>query len=65
MARIANETQFEEHIVSQLVANGYLQRNPEDYDRKDALLKFDLIDFLKDTQMLLQPTQPVYTKKTQ
>lgn len=51
MARIANETHFEEHIVNQLVANGYLQRNPEDYDRKDALLKFDLIDFLKDTQM--------------
>ena len=51
MSRRPNETEFEAHFAQQLVAMGYLQRNPEDYDRKDALLKFDLIDYLKDTQL--------------
>lgn len=51
MSNIVNEAQFESHIVEQLVNSGYLQRNPEDYDRKDGLLKWDLIDFLKDTQL--------------
>lgn len=51
MSRRPNETEFEAHFAQQMVAMGYLQRNPEDYDRKDALLKFDLIDYLKDTQL--------------
>ena len=51
MAVQINEAQFESHIVEQLVNSGYLQRNPEDYDRQDGLLKWDLIDFLKDTQL--------------
>ena len=50
MSNRITEEQFESHIVKQLINNGYLQRNPEDYDRRDGLLKWDLIDFLKDTQ---------------
>lgn len=50
MSRRPNETEFEAHFAEQMLAMGYLQRNPEDYDRKDAMLKYDLIDYLKDTQ---------------
>ena len=50
MSRRPNETEFEVHFAEQMLAMGYLQRNPEDYDRKDAMLKYDLIDYLKDTQ---------------
>ncbi|MBQ0076884.1 MAG: type I restriction endonuclease subunit R [Bacteroidales bacterium] len=50
MANRYTEELFETYFVEQLLANGYLQRNPEDYDRKDAMLKWDLIDFIKDTQ---------------
>ena len=49
--QIHRETVVEEHFVAQLVAlQGYIEREPEEFDRMRALDPALLIRFLKDTQ---------------
>ncbi len=48
---IHHEAVLEEHLVQQLVEKqGYIQRRPEDYDRKLALDKELVVRFLRQTQ---------------
>jgi len=46
----ANELTFQNGIIRQMQANGWLLGRPENYDRELALYSEDLIDFIKDTQ---------------
>ncbi len=65
---MSNKTQeviFQNDMIKQLVANGWLLGKPEDYNRELALYKEDLLGFVKDTQdtqwlkfCALYPTNP-------
>ncbi|WP_417535226.1 type I restriction endonuclease subunit R [Methylophaga sp.] len=46
----ASEFAFQQEMVQQLVANGWLLGNPKGYDRELALYPEDLLGFVKDTQ---------------
>ena len=46
----ANESVFQNDIISQLIANGWLLGKPEKYNRKLALYEDDVLGFIKDTQ---------------
>jgi type I restriction enzyme, R subunit len=46
----ASEFAFQQEMVQQLVANGWLLGNPKGYDRELALYPEDLLSFVKDTQ---------------
>ena len=46
----ANESTFQNDIVRQLLANGWLLGKPENYNRELALYSEDLLGFVKDTQ---------------
>lgn len=46
----ANELTFQNDIISQLVANGWLLGKPENYNRELALYSEDVLGFVKDTQ---------------
>ena len=44
------EITFEEELVAHLTANGWLEGDPQKYDRELALYPEDLIGWLRDTQ---------------
>lgn len=46
----ASEFAFQQEMVQQLVANGWLLGNPKGYDRELALYPEDLLGFVKDSQ---------------
>ena len=46
----ANEFIFQNDMISQLVANGWLLGKPESYNRKLALYEEDVLGFVKETQ---------------
>ena len=46
----SNEFTFQNDIIKQLVANGWLLGKPENYNRELALYSEDLLGFIKDTQ---------------
>jgi len=46
----ANESAFQNDMISQLVANGWLLGKPENYNRKLALYEEDVLGFVKQTQ---------------
>ena len=46
----ANELTFQNDMIRQLVANGWLLGKPEGYNRELALYEEDLIGFVKETQ---------------
>jgi type I restriction enzyme, R subunit len=46
----ANESTFQTDMVKQLLANGWLLGQPENYNRKLALYSDDLLGFVKETQ---------------
>ena len=46
----ANEFTFQNDMISQLVANGWLLGKPEGYNRELALYSEDILGFVKDTQ---------------
>jgi type I restriction enzyme R subunit len=46
----ANEFTFQTDMISQLIDNGWLLGNPENYNRELALYSEDLLGFVKDTQ---------------
>ena len=46
----ANELTFQNDMIRQLVANGWLLGKPEGYNRELALYEEDLLGFVKDTQ---------------
>ncbi len=46
----ANELTFQNDMIRQLVANGWLLGKPENYNRELALYSEDVIGFVKDTQ---------------
>ncbi len=46
----ANELTFQNDMVRQLVANGWLLGKPENYNRELALYEEDVLGFVKDTQ---------------
>jgi len=46
----ANELSFQGDMIQQLLANGWLLGNPENYNRELALYPEDLLGFVKDTQ---------------
>lgn len=46
----ANESAFQNDMIKQLVANGWLLGKPENYNRKLALYEEDVLAFVKDTQ---------------
>jgi len=46
----ANESIFQNDMINQLVANGWLLGKPENYNRKLALYEEDVLGFIKDTQ---------------
>jgi len=46
----ANELTFQNDMIRQLVANGWLLGKPENYNRELALYEEDLIGFVKETQ---------------
>lgn len=46
----ANELTFQNDMVRQLVANGWLLGKPEGYNRELALYEEDVLGFVKDTQ---------------
>ena len=45
-----NELTFQNDMIQQLIANGWLLGKPENYDRKLALYSEDLLGFVKETQ---------------
>ncbi len=65
---MSNKTQeviFQNDMIRQLVANGWLLGKPENYNRELALYEEDVLDFVKDTQdtqwqkfCALYPTNP-------
>ncbi|MDX8383892.1 MAG: DEAD/DEAH box helicase family protein, partial [Ghiorsea sp.] len=46
----ANELTFQNDMIRQLVANGWLLGKPENYNRELALYEGDLLGFVQDTQ---------------
>ena len=46
----ANEQTFQNDMIEQLVANGWLQGKPDGYNRELALYEDDVLDFVKETQ---------------
>ncbi|WP_428354036.1 type I restriction endonuclease subunit R [Methyloprofundus sp.] len=46
----ANESAFQNDIINQLVANGWLLGQPVHYNRKLALYEEDVLGFIKETQ---------------
>jgi len=46
----SKESVFQEDMIGQLVANGWLLGTPEKYNRKLALYEEDLLGFVKETQ---------------
>jgi len=46
----ANEVVFQNDMINQLVANGWLLGQPEHYNRKLALYEEDVLGFVKETQ---------------
>lgn len=46
----SNEFTFQNDMIKQLVANGWLLGKPENYNRELALYSEDLLGFIKDTQ---------------
>ncbi len=46
----ANETPFQNDMIRQLIANGWLLGKPKNYNRKLALYSEDLLSFVKETQ---------------
>jgi type I restriction enzyme R subunit len=46
----ANELPFQNDIISQLCANGWLLGKSENYNRELALYSEDLLDFVQETQ---------------
>lgn len=50
MDNIANESVFQNDMINQLVANGWLLGKPENYNRKLALYEEDVLGFVKETQ---------------
>ncbi|MGO3345672.1 MAG: type I restriction endonuclease subunit R [Marinomonas sp.] len=61
----ANEFTFQNDMINQLVANGWLLGKPEGYNRELALYSDDVLGFVKDTQdeqwqkfCALYPTNP-------
>ena len=46
----ANEFTFQNDMIRQLVANGWLLGKPENYNRELALYEEDVLGFVKDTQ---------------
>jgi len=46
----ANEFTFQNDMIRQLVANGWLLGKPENYNRELALYSEDLLGFVKETQ---------------
>ncbi|MEJ1411898.1 MAG: DEAD/DEAH box helicase family protein [Candidatus Sedimenticola sp. (ex Thyasira tokunagai)] len=46
----ANELTFQNDMIRQLVANGWLLGKPENYNRELALYEEDLLGFVKETQ---------------
>ena len=46
----ANELTFQNDMIDQLVANGWLLGTPEAYNRESALYEEDVLGFVKDTQ---------------
>lgn len=50
MSSKANEFTFQNDMISQLVANGWLLGKPENYSRELALYEEDLLGFVKETQ---------------
>ncbi len=50
MTNKANELTFQNDMIRQLVANGWLLGNPENYNRELALYEEDLLGFVQDTQ---------------
>ena len=46
----ANELTFQNDMIRQLIANGWLLGKPEGYNRELALYEEDLIGFVKETQ---------------
>lgn len=47
----ANEFAFQNDMIAQLVANGWLLGKPEGYNRELALYSEDVLGFVKDTQV--------------
>lgn len=45
-----NELTFQNDLIKQLIANGWLLGRPENYNRELALYPEDLLGFIKDTQ---------------
>ena len=45
-----NESEFQNDMINQLVANGWLLGKPENYNRKLALYEEDTLGFVKETQ---------------
>jgi type I restriction enzyme R subunit len=50
MSSKANELTFQNDMIRQLVANGWLLGKPENYNRELALYSEDVLGFVKDTQ---------------
>ena len=50
MSNKANEFTFQNDMINQLVANGWLLGKPENYNRQLALYEEDVLGFIKDTQ---------------
>ena len=46
----ANEHTFQNDLIRQLVANGWLLGKPENYNRELAIYEEDLLGFVKETQ---------------
>ncbi len=46
----SNESVFQNDMINQLVANGWLLGQPENYNRELALYEEDVLGFVKDTQ---------------
>ena len=46
----ANELTFQNDMIDQLVANGWLIGTPEGYNRELALYEEDVLGFVQDTQ---------------
>ena len=46
----ANELTFQNDIISQLKANGWLVGDPKNYNRELALYSEDLLGFVQETQ---------------
>ncbi|RLA52226.1 MAG: hypothetical protein DRR42_08105 [Gammaproteobacteria bacterium] len=46
----ASKLTFQNGMIKQLIANGWLQGKPEGYNRELALYEEDVLAFVKDTQ---------------